>query len=94
MSGSGEEIDPTISAVASFFVPGLGHFLINDQAKRGVIVFLVAMVADFFIVVISTILTFILIGIFGFLLLPVVHIVAGYDAYNQANKINAGEIVP
>ena len=94
MSGSGEEADPTISAVASFFIPGLGQALINDQMKRGVIVFLVAMVADFLIVVVSTILAFIVIGIFGYLLLPIVHLAAAYDAYNQANKINAGEIVP
>lgn len=93
MSGS-EEVDPTISAIASFFIPGLGHFLINDQAKRGVIVFVLAMLADLIIFVVSTILAFIVIGIFGYLLLPVVHIAAAYDAYNQANKINAGQVVP
>jgi hypothetical protein len=94
MSGAGEQADPTISAVASFFIPGLGHALINDQMKRGIIVFLLAGVVDFLIILVSTILAFIVIGVFGYLLLPVVHIVAAYDAYSQANKINAGEIVP
>jgi hypothetical protein len=93
--GTGEEqADPIVSGVASFFVPGLGHALINEQVKRGVIVFAVASVLDFVIVVVSTLLTVILIGFFGYLLLPVVHLVAAYDAYNQAEKINAGEVIP
>ena len=92
MSGVNEEVDPTVSAVASFFIPGLGHALINDQMKRGVIAFLLASVVDVLIIIVSTILVLIVIGIFGYLLLPVVHIVAAYDAYNQANKLNAGEI--
>lgn len=94
MSGSNEGIDATISGLASAFVPGLGHFLLNDQAKRGIVVFLVAGFADILIFTVSFILTFLIIGIFGFFLIPVVHIVAGYDAYNQAEQINAGEIVP
>ena len=94
MSGSGEEIDEAISGLASAFIPDLGHFLLNDQPKRGVIVFLVAGFADMMIFTISFILTFLVIGIFGFFLIPVVHLAAGYDAYNQAQKINAGEITP
>jgi len=89
-----EELDETLSGVASFVIPGLGHLLVNDQPKRGAIVFLAASAADFFIVLFSTLLTVILIGFLGFFLLPVVHVAAGYDAYNQAQKINAGEITP
>lgn len=89
-----DEVDPALSGVASFFIPGLGHLLVNDQPKRGAIVFGAAFVADSVIVVVSTILAFIVIGLFGFLLLPVVHVATGYDAYNQAEKINAGEVVP
>lgn len=94
MSGATEEVDPTIAGLLSVIIPGLGHFLINDQAKRGIVVFLVAGLADMFIVVVSTILTIIIIGFFGFFLVPVVHVIAGYDAYNQAQKINAGEVIP
>jgi hypothetical protein len=89
-----EELDETLSGVASFVIPGLGHLLVNDQPKRGAIVFLAALAADFFIVLFSTLLAVILIGFLGFFLLPVVHVAAGYDAYNQAQKINAGEITP
>jgi hypothetical protein len=93
MSAGNEEINAAISAVASFFIPGLGHALLNDQMKRGIIAFILVGIVDTLIIVVSTILAFIIIGVFGYLLLPVVHIVVAYDAYNQANKINAGEIV-
>jgi hypothetical protein len=83
-----------ISGVLSFIIPGLGHALINEQVKRGIIVFLGAGFTDFIIATLSTLLAVIIIGLFGFLLLPVVHIIAAYDAYNQAQKINAGEVIP
>ena len=89
-----DEADPLISGVLSFIIPGLGHAIINEQVKRGVIVFVAAFFADALIATISTILAVIIIGLFGYLLLPVVHIVAAYDAYNQAQKVNAGEVIP
>jgi hypothetical protein len=83
-----------VSGLLSLIVPGLGHALINEQVKRGVIVFIAVGFLDVLIVTISTILLVIVIGIFGYLLLPLVHLAAAYDAYNQAQKINAGEVIP
>lgn len=93
MSGASEEADPTVAGLLSFIIPGLGHIISNDQTRRGAIVLVIAIIADIVIFLVSGLLTVILIGFFGFLLIPVVHIVAAYDGYNQANKINAGEVI-
>lgn len=100
MSGVTEDVDETISAIASFFIPGLGHALINGQTKRGVIVFAIAVVAYIILGVLGFVLaivTFFLAGIGGFLpflLAPLIHIGSAYDAYSQAKKIQAGEVIP
>lgn len=96
---SQEDVDPMLAGVASLLIPGAGA-LVTGQTNRAAMWFgllVVALVADAVIFFISSILTVFIIGIFGFLLIPLIHIilhpVAAYDAYNQAKKVNAGDIV-
>lgn len=86
------DINSAVSAITSFIVPGAGHLVFNDQSKRAGIIFVAAVVLDIVFFVLSSI-----IGIFTFgvglilyALIPVVHLGAAYDAYNEAEKINMG----
>ena len=79
-ASSTEEKNPVLAAVLSFIIPGAGQ-IYNGQIARGA-VFLVV----FFI---NILLAFVLIGVFTQLITVVI---AVYDAYNQAQKINAGEV--
>lgn len=94
-SGESGDLSPTASAVASFFIPGLGQYL-NGQSTRAAVSFGVAIVSDALLLVIGVGLAAVL-GVFLFvallwLLLPVVHIVIAWDAFRQARGINRGEI--
>lgn len=90
-SGPTTEKNPGISAIASLIIPGAGQ-IYNGQFARGAVWFIGAGIVDLIILLMATILTVILIGPLLLLLIPVVNMVAAYDAYQQAEKINAGEI--
>lgn len=79
-ASAAQEKNPILAAVLSFIIPGAGQ-IYNGQIARGA-VFLVV----FFI---NILLAFVLIGVFTQLITVVI---AVYDAYNQAQKINAGEV--
>ena len=85
-TGSGEN-DPAIVALISFLVPGAGQIMLG-QTTRGVSI----LVGYLLFWVITFVLMFVLIGFLLVLLAPVFNIGAAWDAYNQAQKINAGEI--
>ena len=89
-SSSGEK-ESGISAVLSFLLPGVGQ-LYNGQVSRGAIVFVGWMIWEFVAFIVTTL----TLGIFFLIWVPVelfVHVVAAYDAYDQAEKINAGDVV-
>jgi TM2 domain-containing membrane protein YozV len=69
-----------IAAVLSFIIPGAGQ-VYNGQLGKGILFFIVG------IILALTILIFI-----GVILYPLFWIYNIYDAYNIANKINAGKI--
>ena len=79
-SGSSEK-DPGIAALLSGLTSGWAGQIYNGQIARGVIIFVVQ--------VVNVLLMSVLIG---FLTFPLVWIIGIYDAYNQAKKINAGEV--
>jgi TM2 domain-containing membrane protein YozV len=72
--------NPGISAVLSFFWPGLGQ-IYNGQIGKGIILLLSSSI--------SAVLTLFLIGC---LLYPLVWIFAIYDAYHEAERINSEAI--
>lgn len=92
-SDSTSEKDPAIAGVASFFIPGAGQ-IYNGQVGRGVLAFFGVFIVDMILLTLGFLLAFILIGLLFFPLIPVVHVLVAYDAYDQAKKINAGEVQP
>lgn len=84
---SASDEDPAIIGLISFLVPGAGNIVLG-QTERGVLI-LGGYFAFWFVAVI---LTFFIIGLFMMMVAPLLNVVAGYDAYNQAKKIQAGEI--
>lgn len=82
------EKDPGIAAVISLIIPGGGQ-VYNEQIVRGAVFF--GAYACFWMFVFLTMLIFI--GFLFMFLAPVFHLVAAWDAYAQANKINNGEVV-
>lgn len=92
MSGAqSEEINPIVAGVVSLLIAGVGHIVINGQTKRGAI----WLAAGFGSVVLITILSVVTLGLGSilFLFTPLIWIGSGIDAYLQAEKINAGEVV-
>lgn len=81
------EKDPGIAAVLSFLIPGVGQ-LYNEQIARGVIV-LVAYAAFWLLTIV---LMFVLVGFLMLFAAPLFHVIAAWDAYDQASKINTGAV--
>jgi len=75
------EKDPTIATLASGLTSGWGGQIYNGQIVRGVLI----LVLQF----INAGLIFVGIGLLTF---PLVWAIGTWDAYNQAKKINAGEV--
>jgi TM2 domain-containing membrane protein YozV len=92
-SGRSGDKDPGIAAIASLIVPGAGQ-LYNGQFVRGAAAFVGVGVADVALVLIALVFSLILVGPLFLLLIPVVHVLVAYDAYDQAQKINRGEVDP
>ena len=64
--------NPLIAGILSFFVPGLGHWLINKKQKKGIVLFVIMFPVW-------------VIGIFTLGLLSLAyHLFCGYDAYMEA----------
>ncbi|ARS91868.1 hypothetical protein B1756_14475 [Natrarchaeobaculum aegyptiacum] len=87
-TSSTDRKDPGIAAVISLIVPGGGQ-VYNEQIVRGAVFF--GIYACFWMFVFVTMLIFI--GFLFMFLAPVFHLVAAWDAYAQATKINSGEVV-
>jgi TM2 domain-containing membrane protein YozV len=87
----GSEKQPVLSAVLSFVLVGAGQ-VYNGQVIRGVAWFGTTVLSGLLIGVVAVL----TLGI-GVILLPLLFVfplAAAVDAYLQAQKINAGEVVP
>ncbi len=69
-----------ISAILSFFIPGLGQ-IYNGQIGKGIVM-----------IIVGVILAFTMVILIGFILYPIFWIWNIYDAYSIAKRINAGII--
>ena len=92
-AGSVSEKDPLIAGLASLIFPGAGQ-LYNGQAARSIAACLGVVIADTILIGLGAVLIWVFIGVLFFLLIPLVHLVVAYDAYDQAQKINSGKVVP
>jgi TM2 domain-containing membrane protein YozV len=75
--------DPIIAALLSFMFNGVGQ-LYNGDIKK----FMIIWILNFFIIIISVILMFFLIGFITILAVIPVWLYSIYDAYTVANEIN------
>lgn len=81
------EVNEVLSAVLSFFIPGVGQ-IYQGQTQRGAII----LGAYVLFWIFTGIMMFLLIGFLIMFLAPLFHIGAAIDAYLQAGKINSGEV--
>lgn len=88
-----EQKEPILAGILSFIIPGAGQ-LYNGQVGRAIAAFLGVIIGDVILFTVGSLLLVILVGVVFFLLVPVIHVLVAYDAYNQAGKINRGEVVP
>jgi TM2 domain-containing membrane protein YozV len=97
-SASASPKSPILSAILSFFIPGLGQ-IINGQLKKGLILLIGYIVLWVILSVVYVIGSFATGGVgvcccFPVLLVPLlINIYAAYDAYKTAKDINAGIFV-
>ncbi|WP_424358134.1 double zinc ribbon domain-containing protein [Methanocella sp. MCL-LM] len=92
-SGAPGEVDPIIATVISLVIPFLGlYFVWPEDKKTTAILYTVAgLAADAAVFVIGFILTFFLIGVCCFFVIPVIHLAAALYTYNEAMKITGGK---
>lgn len=95
-ASSSDEADPGVAAILSLLIPGAGQ-LINGQTERAAMVFgglIAAWFVGGFLAVVLAFIPFVgwLLAMLIGLLLLLYNPLAAFDAYNQAQKINAGEV--
>lgn len=74
-----------LAAIVSFFLPGLG-LLLSENKVKGVLIFIVAMIADGIIIFVSTVLTICLVGFVLYFGVTLVHILAAVHSYDTMMK--------
>jgi TM2 domain-containing membrane protein YozV len=79
-----EKKSPTIAAIASVILPGLGQFY-TEQTRKGIILVVVAVLLLYVIVAYRTIVSELADFLYAVLL-----IYSAYDSYNTAKAINLG----
>jgi len=87
-------LNSAASAVLSFFILGLGHIIINGQTQRGALWLVGGIISGVVLFFVLGFIAAITLGL-GLLLYPVMLVIpalSAYDAYDQAEKINAGEV--
>ena len=68
------DTDAIVNAILSFFIPGLGQ-AINGYKKKGIIMFIIALV-------LGVIIYYFIPGIIGTVISLIYQLYAAYDAYN------------
>ena len=88
--------EPILSAILSFFIPGLGQ-IYNGQMKKGIVLivgYIVLWIAMFVVYFVGALVTM---GVGAFCCMPIfivpliLWVYGMYDAYKVANAINKGE---
>lgn len=86
----GQQMHPVIPALVSFFFPGLGLLFVPDKAGLGIGIFAAYLVLG----VIGVVLTFVLIGLCVFMLMPIANIAAAIHSWDEAAKTSGGQFQP
>ena len=85
-----EPMHPALPAVVSLLFPGLGLLFVPNKAGLGLGIF-----AGYFLLgVIGVILSFVVVGICVFLLMPLINVAAAVHSYDEAAKASNGQFQP
>ena len=85
-----EPMHPALPAVVSLFFPGLGLLFVPNKAGLGLGIF-----AGYFLLgVIGFILSFVLVGICVFMLMPLANVAAAVHSWDEAAKMSNGQFQP
>jgi hypothetical protein len=92
-SGAPGEVDPIIATVISLVIPFLGLYLVwpEDKKTTAILYTVAGLAADAVVFVIGFIMTFFVIGVCCFFLIPVIHLAAALYTYNEAMKATGGK---
>ena len=86
-------VDPVIATAISLFIPFLGlYFIWPEDKKTNAILFTAGgLVADVAVFAVGLVLTFFLIGVCCFFLIPIIHLAAALYTYNEGMKATGGK---
>jgi hypothetical protein len=90
LGGGGQPMHPAVPAVVSLFLPGIGLLFVPNKAGLGIGIFAATIVYA----VIATILTFVVIGVCLFAIMPLINVAAALHSWDEAAKVSNGQFQP
>ena len=88
--GGSQPMHPAVPAVVSLFLPGIGLLFVPNKAGLGIGIFAATIVYA----VIATILTFVVVGICLFAVMPLINVAAAVHSWDEAAKNSNGQFQP
>jgi hypothetical protein len=90
LGGGGQPMHPAVAAVVSLFLPGIGLLFVPNKAGLGIGIFAATIVYA----VIATILTFVVVGVCLFAIMPLINVAAAVHSWDEAAKVSNGQFQP
>ena len=88
--GGSQPMHPAVPAVVSLFLPGIGLLFVPNKAGLGIGIFAATIVYA----VIATILTFVVVGVCLFAVMPLINVAAAVHSWDEAAKNSNGQFQP
>ena len=88
--GGSQPMHPAVPAVVSLFLPGIGLLFVPNKAGLGIGIFAATIVYA----VIATILTFVVVGVCLFAVMPLINVAAAVHSWDEAAKASNGQFQP
>ena len=89
-AGGSQPMHPAVPAVVSLFLPGIGLLFVPNKAGLGIGIFAATIVYA----VIATILTFVVVGVCLFAIMPLINVAAAVHSWDEAAKTSGGQFQP
>lgn len=90
LGGGSQPMHPAVPAVVSLFLPGIGLLFVPNKAGLGIGIFAATIVYA----VIATILTFVVVGVCLFAVMPLINVAAAVHSWDEAAKNSNGQFQP
>ena len=88
--GGSQPMHPAVPAVVSLFLPGIGLLFVPNKAGLGIGIFAATIVYA----IIATILTFVVVGVCLFAVMPLINVAAAVHSWDEAAKTSNGQFQP